>query len=75
MLCVAISAKPLRRAAGLGRFQLIDSRKSGTPCRVWGLLRTENLLDRKAAEPVLTELKERGWLDKGELPDEERAFG
>ncbi|MET9847869.1 hypothetical protein [Streptomyces ossamyceticus] len=63
------------KAAGLERFQFLDTRKSGPPCRVWGLLRIEGLLERKAAEPVLSELKERGWRETGELPDEERAFG
>ncbi len=63
-------------AAGAGPLRFLDLGESAHPCRVWGISRTDGMLERKAVAPLLTVLKQRGWRVRNALPVEERgSFG
>ncbi|MFE0389395.1 hypothetical protein ACFW1F_35820 [Streptomyces bungoensis] len=55
-------------AAKSGRLALPDMTKVGTPCRVLGVLRTEDRPGREAVDSVLAVLKARGWGHREEMP-------
>ncbi len=49
------------KAAGIGRLSLPDMSKAGSPCRVLGVLRTEDAPKREVVDSVSVVLKARGW--------------
>ncbi|MFM9633233.1 MULTISPECIES: hypothetical protein [Streptomyces] len=58
-------------AAGIGRLDFLDTSKSGTPCRVWGFLRTEDVPKREAVDSVSAVLTARGWGHMEQMPAED----
>ncbi|MFJ6082299.1 hypothetical protein ACIQI8_12930 [Streptomyces sp. NPDC092369] len=61
------------RAGGFGRPAFADERSAALrrhPCQVAARVRTHTVPDRKAAERVVAELKDRGWTAEEPLADE-----
>lgn len=63
------------RAAGIGRLSFPDMSELGNPCRVVGVLRTEDAPKREAVDSVLAVLKARGWGRMERIPSEDGGQG
>ncbi|MFE7075368.1 hypothetical protein ACFU96_35270 [Streptomyces sp. NPDC057620] len=62
-------------AAGNGRLSFPDMSKLGNPCRVVGVLMTEDAPKRAAVDSALAVLKARGWGHLERIPSEDGGLG